>query len=227
LYTLLLSASGAAAAQDAPAPAPAEVSFHFVRPGLPVPEYTLTVREDGSGTYAATYNGATVDSKYGNYNPVQAVAPTKITRPVALSAQTTRQLFDHVRSTGNFRGGCESRAKNIADTGTKTIRYAGPDATVDCTYNFTENKAVAALTVTFQGIAQTLDEGRDIDLKHRYDRLGLDHALAQLADEVHDGRAIELATIAPVLQSLCNDSQVMERVRKRAAGLLEASQIGR
>ncbi len=128
-----------------------------------------------------------------------------------------------MRGTDHFRGGCESRQKNIANTGAKTITYTGPDGSANCTFNYSENKAVVALTDMFQEIAETLDEGRSIDLKHRYDRLGLDRELANLAEAVSAGRAIEVATIAPVLHSLCDDSQVMERVRKRAAGLLLAS----
>jgi hypothetical protein len=201
---------------------PSVLVYHFEHAGLPVPEYTLTLQEDGSGTYAATYTAPPIDSRYGS--PAAAVAPpTKTTRPITLTQATTARLFERVRATNHFQGGCESKQKNIANTGAKTITYTGPGGDATCTFNYTENKSVASVSETFQAIAETLDEGRSIDLKHRYDRLGLDRELANLADAVHDGRAVEVATIAPVLQSLLNDSQVMERVRKRAAGLLEAS----
>jgi hypothetical protein len=208
-------------------PPPAAVTFHFEHAGLPVPDYTLTVHEDGSGSYTATYAASPADtsSKYGySYVAAQAgAASATSTRSITLSAVTTARIFERVRGTDHFRGGCESRQKNIANTGAKTITYTGPDGSANCTFNYSENKAVVALTDMFQEIAETLDEGRSIDLKHRYDRLGLDRELANLAEAVSAGRAIEVATIAPVLQSLCDDSQVMERVRKRAAGLLLAS----
>ena len=214
---LLLSALGACAQP----PSSAVLMFHFERPGLPVPEYTLTVHEDGSGTYAATYTAPPPDPHSGSsYVAAQAAAaPTQVARPILLSAPTTARLFERVRSTNQLRDGCESRDKNIANTGAKTLTYTGPEGSAHCTYNYTENKAIASMTETFQGIAQTLDDGRSIELLHRYDRLGLDRELSNLADAVREGRAIEVATIAPVLQSLCDDSQVMERVRKRAAGL--------
>ena len=155
--------------------------------------------------------------------PLLPCLPWNLTRPILLTAPTTAQLFQSVRSTHLFRSPCESRAKNIADSGAKTLTYTGPDGSAQCTYNYTENKAIASVTDTFEGIAQTLDEGRSIDLKHRFDRLGLDQELANLADAVRTGRALEVATIAPILQSLTEDPQVMERVRKRAAGLLQAS----
>ena len=201
--------------------------FHFEHTGLPVPDYTLTVHENGVGSYAATYTDPPADTaKYGNY-PAQAAPPTRVTRPISLSSQTTARLFERVRGTDRFHAGCASRLKNVADTGTKTLTYTGPDGTANCTWNYSENKTIVALTDTFQGIAETLDVGRAIEMKHRYDRLGLDRELAMLADEVHDGRAIEVATIAPVLQSLCDDPQVMDRVRQRAATLLGASLAAR
>jgi hypothetical protein len=222
LALLLLTPAFASAQPTAPTPS---LSFHFERPGLPVPEFTLTVLADGTGTYAATYAAApATDSHYGAaYVSGKPVGDTKVSRPVALSAQTTARLFERVRSTDHFHAPCESKQKNVADTGAKTITYIDATGTSSCTYNYTENKAVAALTDTFLGIAETLDEGHTIDLKHRYDRLGLDRELTVLLEAIHDGRAIEVATIAPTLRSLADDTQVMERVRKRAAGLLEST----
>ena len=226
-----VAVSGAAAQQtnQDQAQPPAVLSFHFERTGLPVPEYTLTVHEDGTGTYAATYLAPPPDSsRYGPSNVSSPVAaPAQVTRPITLSPQTTARLFERVRSTNGFRGGCDSKQKNIADTGAKTLNYTGSGGTANCNYNYSDNKAIASVTETFQGIAQTLDEGRSIDLKHRYDRLGLDRELSVLADQIHEGHALEVATIAPILQSLCDDAQVMERVRKRAAGLLVASGTAR
>ena len=110
--------------------------------------------------------------------------------------------------------------KNIADTGTKTLTYTGADATGSCTYNYTENKDVQALTDIFQALAETMDIGRQLDHLHRYDRLGLDEAMTSLAQEVASGRALEVGTIAPSLNSIAADGQVMERVRTKAKTLL-------
>ena len=218
LPALLMLATSTLCAQAAPA----VLVYHFEHAGLPVPEFTLTVKEDGTGTYAATYTAPPLDSRYASPSAVVA-PPTNTTRPITLTPATTARLFERVRSTNHFQGGCESKQKNIANSGAKSISYTGSDGNATCTFNYTENKSVSSVSDTFQAIAETLDEGRSIDLKHRYDRLGLDRELANLADAVHDGRAVEVATIAPILQSLLDDSQVMERVRKRAAGLLEAS----
>jgi hypothetical protein len=208
---LVLAALPFAAAQK---PAESTLTFHFERPGLERPVYTLTLHSDGTGTYAATYSPAAAGAE-----------PVEATRPITLSQQTTSTLFEHIQASGYLRGGCETHLKNIASSGAKTLSYQGPAGSTTCTYNYTDNKAIASVTETMQAVAETLDAGRSIDLKHRFDRLGLDHELSNLVAAVHDGRAVEVATIAPVLQSLLNDPQVMERVRKRAAGLLEATNV--
>jgi hypothetical protein len=70
------------------------------------------------------------------------------------------------------------------------------------------------------GIAETMDEGRELDRLHRYDRLGLDDAMAALSAEVSAGRALGLETIAGTLRALADDAEVMQRVRARASALL-------
>lgn len=221
LPALLVFLALVSSQSPAQSPAQPELVFHFERPGLPVPVFTFTLHQDGSGTYAASYVSSAPTSKYSPY-PAAPAASVETSAPITLSAKTTSFLFDRVRSADHLQN-CEAKVKNIANTGAKTITYTGPEGTAHCTYNYTENKSVAAITDTFQGIAETLAEGRSIEQKHRFDRLGLDHELSILADNVRDGRALEVATIAHVLQSLIDDTQVMDRVRKRAASLLEAS----
>jgi len=190
----------------------ATIIYHFERPVLPVPVYTLTVHEDGTGTYKATYAAT------------EGRASGQIDTPITLTAATTAKLFQLVRGTDHFRSKCESKAKNIADSGTKTIDYTGPDGHASCTYNYTENKAVEAVTEAFAGIETTLEMGQQLEFKHRYDRLGLDAVMTSLVAQVKDKSAIEVQTIAPVLQSIAGDMQVIERVRVAAGRLLQVAQ---
>ena len=46
--------------------------------------------------------------------------------------------------------------------------------------------------------------------------------LESLEQMVHDGRAIELENIAPILQKLAGDEAVLQRVQRRARALLAA-----
>jgi hypothetical protein len=216
----------AAQAQQTVASAPessrttgAEVSFEFERPGLPVPKFSLQVGEDGSAHYVA--DEILTQRRSADYGPS---APQRIDRQAMISRSTTTQIFAAARELNYFNTACASKAKNIADTGKKTLRYTGDGSSGTCTYNFSQEKRVAMLTDLFLGIAHTLDVGRKLEFDHRFDRLGLDADTAALVDDVAAGRAVELATIAPTLKSIASDSEVLERVRARAIKLLQQAQ---
>jgi hypothetical protein len=191
------------------------VEFVFQRPGLPVPVYLLSIYDDAEldiyqgQEVAEPTPGSTIQPK-----------PHPFMRSFNLSAATRARIFKLARDLNYFNIACASKAKNIADTGTKTLSYSAPDAHGSCTYNYSENKDVQALTELLQGITETMDEGRKLDYLHRYDRLGLDAEIAYLAQEVTAGRALELGTIAESLRAIAADAEVMQRVRTRANSLL-------
>ena len=213
----VLSVAQAPEVQPAvPAPKQAEVSFNFDHTGLPVPRFTLKISENGKGSYQADQAEipATQTSMRGQ-------AAQHIERSINLTPGVVARVFKAARSLNHFNVECASKAKNIADTGTKTLTYAGADGSGSCAYNYSENKTVAVLTETFLGIASTLDEGRKLEFLHRYDRLGLDAEMNFFSDQVQEGRALELATISPTLAAIADDTEVIQRVRLRAAKMLE------
>lgn len=213
----LAASVGLASTQPATASGkPAEVSFQFERPGLPVPRFTLRVDEDGTGSYEAEEAQSPADK-----GTVQYASPKHIDQPLKLSAPTAEKIFKAARDLDHFEMTCESKAKNIANTGMKTLSYRGPDGAGSCVYNYSNNKEVSGLGDTFLFIAFTLDEGRRLEFLHRYDRLGLDEEMNQLVQAVKAGRALELGTIAPVLTAIAGDGAVMQRVRSQASKLLE------
>ncbi len=213
---LACTAQAVASAADASASKPAEVSFQFDRTGLPVPHFTLRVREDGAGSYVADQAeiAATATSMRGQ-------AAQHIDRPINLTPGTVAKIFKTARAANHLNIECASKAKNIADTGKKTLSYTGADGAGSCTYNYSEIKPVETLTDTFLAIAYTLDEGRTLAFLHRYDRLGLDAEMISFGEELEAGRAIELGTISPTLAAIADDPAVIQRVRLRAAKMLE------
>jgi hypothetical protein len=180
----------------------AKVSFAFERPGLPVPKFTLVVDESGNGTYQAEDGAVPVDREF------------------SLAGATIAKIFALVRSVQLTPEVCVGKAKNVADTGTKTLTFVAVGATSNCSYNYSESKEVQQLTAIFEGVAETMDEGRKLDQLHRYDRLGLDAEMIAFANEVSSGRALEMGTIAPCLRAIAEDPDVIERVRVRAVKLL-------
>jgi hypothetical protein len=226
LGSILLLSSGLLFAGQIVAPANssppgskvAVVSFEFERPGLAVPHFTFLLREDGTGVYKAEQaemppSGASMRGQ----------AAQHIDRTVVLSSATVAKVFKAARELNYFNVACASKAKNIADTGKKTLSYSGADGHGSCVYNYSENKNVQMVGETFIGIASTLDEGRSLEFLHRYDRLGLDAEMTGLAKQVEEGRALEVGTISQTLAAIADDTAVMQRVRLKAAKMLEQS----
>ncbi len=215
---------GAGKAVDAakPAGAVARVTYDFVRPGLPVPRFRIVLAEDGKAHYSGEAVQAAVRDGEGG-----ASTTSHVERDVRFSPATTGKIFKAAREERFFTGKCASKAKNIADTGAKTLSYEGPDGRGTCTYNYSENKNLVMLTDLFLGIALTIDEGQALEFKHRYDHLGLDAELDELTHLNDAGRAVELVTIAPILQVLDGDAELMQRVRTRAGKLLERADAGK
>jgi len=212
----LAFAQGAASPAAAPAKISSEVSFQFERNGLPVPRFTLRLREDGSGTYQADQVEIPATG-----TAMRGQAAQHIDRPVNLTHETVVKIFKAAHSLNDFNIECASKARNIADTGKKTLSYNGADGSGSCTYNYSENKTVATLTDTFLAIAYTIDEGRRLEFLHRYDRLGLDAEMISFGQELEAGRALELGTISPALAAIVDDPAVIQRVRLRATKMLD------
>ena len=198
-----------------------QVTFKFDRPvaGIPVPHYTMELHGDGAGLYHA-------EIPVANAPETQKPETQKIDRPIAFTPPSIKIVFDLVDSLQSSNVPCASKIKNIADTGIKTLTYRDPKGSGTCTYNFSENKAVAQLTEFFQSVEFTLEEGRALDFKHRFDRLGLDAEMTILAAAAASGRANEIGNIAATLRSIAGDMELIQRVRLRAAKLLEGVQSG-
>ncbi len=198
----------------------ATLEFHMVRAGAGVPEYTFVVAEaDGRGTYTAKTIPPAPTNRYA---VVSLAAPTESVQAVMLNEAGTRQVFALARAAKGLKD-CQSRRKGIADTGAKTLTLREGGEVLTCSYNFSENKAVAELTDLLQSMSFTLDEARKMEREQRYDRLALDGEMTLLVTAAKEGRAAGLANIRPVLQALVDDQAVLERVRMQASKLLEQS----
>jgi hypothetical protein len=216
-FALACSALTAQTGESAtPTKTQSEVSFQFDRPGLPVPRFTLMMREDGTGRYEADQAELKATATL-----MRGQAAQHVDRQIMLTKATVAKVFKAARTLNYFNVECLSKAKNIADTGKKTLSYTGSDGSGSCTYNFSENKNVDLLTSIFQGVAYTMDEGRRLEFLHRYDRLGLDAEMILLAQEVEAARALELGTISPTLAAIADDTSVIQRVRLKASKMLE------
>jgi hypothetical protein len=177
-----------------------EISFHFETAFGQVQDYTIDVNQDGTGKYwtgPATAGGLSL----------------------RISATTVAKIFAGKASIG--AGTCETHLKNIAKTGKKTLVYHDNDEVAQCVFNYSDDDKLNDMATTFLSIASTIQEGDKLKHDHRFDHLGLDADLDSLLASAKSGSAIELQNIAPVLQSIVDDDEIMSPSRRKAKSLLE------
>ena len=213
---------------DVPASPAGVVQFQFSHPVAVVPAYTIVLRADGTGTYSE----ATGPAKPVEEASEARSADTSATGPAAakpgasglrVSPATLQRLFAARGSLGPKS--CETKLKRIAQTGSKTLSYSAEGPPASCTFNYSDTPVLNEVAATFIALAETVQAGERLASKHRYDRLGLDLEMETLENEVKGGRALEVGNISPVLTSIVNDERVIERVRRRAARLLQDTQL--
>lgn len=140
-----------------------------------------------------------------------------------ISQATTRRIFALAESLRYFQGDWDFKKHRIADTGRKTLLYSDSTRSHQTTYNWSENRAVQELTDIFQGISNTQEAAYDLDRLRRYDRLGLNRQLQRMEELAKNGWLRELQVIAPLLEKLANDREIMHIARQRAQRLLQAA----
>jgi hypothetical protein len=194
----------------------AQISFTYENPKLQPPKYVVTVGEDGSGHFRSEAGGPAS-------NDPENIPAEPQDRPIHVSKEVREGIFGAARKNKLFAIACDDGAKNIAFQGTKTLQYEGTDGHGSCTYNWSKNSQIDKLTDQFQAMAATMDEGSKLERQYEHERLSLDGELEVLEQMVHDGRAMEVENIAPILQKLAGDDAVLQRVQRRARALLAAA----
>ena len=193
LGTVPVKASDAAKAQWS------KVEFSLQPRSQEVHPWTVRLDASGSGSYSEVGGGAE--------------------QPLNVSPATLERIAQGEHRVNSGR--CETRQKNVANTGEKTIRYANGDKDAACTFNFSDDAALMQTVQVFLAIAETVQAGERLQHDLRYDRLALDADMDGLLGSLKSGGAIEVENIAPVLQALANDDRVIDRVRRKAARLLQ------
>jgi hypothetical protein len=76
------------------------------------------------------------------------------------------------------------------------------------------------ITKIFQNISETIELGRSIADKYRFDKLGVDAEMKKLEQAAKDDRTAELQAISPILTKIAKDPGMMNITRRRAEFLL-------
>ena len=217
-----LGALGAAAQvvhQVTPVPQPtgSYVAFKFDwDQGRPWLNYTITADDAGNTHFE------------GIGNAVESGDGDAFAQDFTMSAANRQKIFELAKKAGYFQGNLEAKQKNIARTGQKMLQYRGPVAdggetkSTSATYNYSPSSEVQELTRIFQAIALTIDFGRKLAFKYRFDKLGVDAELKSLQDMQASHLVEELQAIEPILQKIASDPNMMHINRVTAKQLLNS-----
>jgi hypothetical protein len=184
------------------------VSFTCDFPGSEPDHYAISVSEDGNAAYDS-------DSKL---NDSAASEPFHLDFAVSQTSRT--RIFDLAKRAHYFEGELDSKKKNLASTGVKTLAYKDPQKSTRATYNYSPIPAVEDLTAFFQSLSTTLEFGHRLDYYLRYQKLALDEELKKMEEMLNSGGLVEMSAVAPVLQKIADDPAVIKVVRARAQRLM-------
>jgi hypothetical protein len=185
------------------------VTFTLDFPGSEPSHYAISVASDGRSTY---------DSD-GKLSPDSEGDPFHL--DFSMSPETRQRVFELAERAHHFEGEVDSRKKNLASTGRKTLTYKDSGRSTTASYNYSPVAAVQQVTQLFQSLSMTLEFGRRLQYFHRYQKLALDEELKRM-EEAAAGRGLEeVAAVAPILQAIALDSTVINPVRARAQRMIE------
>lgn len=204
------------AAQAEPPEKPGIPVVHFVfdwRAQNP-PRYSIAVSSDGRATYRSEPEA----------DPNGGTAPEPYLLEWTASNATRDKIFDSAKSLNYFQGKFESKAK-VAQTGVKTLNYKDSSHDNSTSYNYSENPIVRDLTHVFQSIATTAELGRKLNHDVRFDKLGIDADLKALQEQQRQGDALEIISIAPLLQRIAGDTSMLRMSQQRARQILHAANL--
>jgi len=200
---------------EVPQPTGSYIAFKFDwDQGRPWLKYTITVDDAGSTSFK------------GVANPIDNGDGDDYLLDFTMSGANRDKIFELAKQADYFQGTLESKAKNIAKTGQKTLEYHGRSgggvSNTSATYNYSSNKDVQQLTQIFQSVATTIDMGRRLAFDYRFDKLGLDARLRSLQELQASHFVNELQAIEPILKKIAADPNVMHVSRVAAKQLISS-----
>ncbi len=193
----------------------AQIRFTFDHPQMVPSHYTIIVSEDGRGHYQSQPGGE------GQKDGQNALVSQPLDRDITISPQTRDLLFSTARSKKFFAMTCDSQPGKVAFRGNKELSYQGREGEGACKFNWSKDSQIDKVSSILQSISFTLEEGDRLAVEYRHDRLALDSELAMLIDAAKSDRAAEMHNIAPQLEAIAADEQIMVRARQRARQLLQ------
>jgi hypothetical protein len=216
------------AAGQSPEPASAQpvVFYSFRNVQLDPQEFTFQLSRDCSAVYTSKSGQQEVgtSSDPEGDRQIEEAKDQDEHREVRISERTCNSIFALAKSLGYFKGDFEFRKHKVAYNGDRLLGYTAPGVSNKTSFTWSENPQIQQLSALFEGMSATLEAEPKLKYLRRYDRLGLNETLKKLEAQARGGWLKELQLIAPELQSIADDRQVMNIARERARNLLLIAQ---
>jgi hypothetical protein len=184
------------------------ITFDRVWPEYTPQNVTITVAANGHAKYAS-HTAAKPPDEADDYQTEFDISPA-----------CREKLFSNASEANYFDGDFTFKKHAVASSGKKTLTYTDTTRHFNTSYDYSENKAIAEITGVFQGISNTIEHGRTLKFKHRFDKLGLEDELKGMESAAEGHNLAQLQLIAPELESILEDASVLNIARQRAKRLL-------
>jgi hypothetical protein len=193
----------------------ATVRFALDFPGSSPEHYSITVQSQGNARYESSGKISPDSEEKDDYQT-----------DFAVSDAIRARIFELAERANYFSGKVDSGKKKLAFTGEKSLAYQDGQRNTKATYNYSLQPAVEQLTQLFQSVGATLEFCRRLVYYHRYQKLALDDELKRMEEQARRGEIIELQAAKPALQSIYDDSSVINVVRARARRIMDMNGAG-
>jgi hypothetical protein len=192
------------------AQAPAVITFTIDFPTSQPEHYSIRVQSDGSARYQSSGRLSADSDETDSFD-----------LDFTVGAETRQKIFELAAKAGYFQKDVDSRHKDLAFTGKKTLAYKDAQRSGESTYNYSPQPAVQDLTSLMQSLSATLEFGHRLQYDRHYQKLALDEEFKRMEELSRTSELIEVAAIQPILAQIIADQSVINVTRARAQRLLD------
>jgi hypothetical protein len=190
------------------------VTFTVDFPASQPEHYSIRIQSDGPAHYHSTGRLSDDSDDTDSFDFDFTAAP-----------DTRQKIFDLAAKAGYFQKNVDSRRKDLAFTGKKTLSYKDARRSGESSYNYSAIPAVQELTGLLQSLSATLEFGHRLQYDRHYQKLALDEELKRMEEMARSNELVEVTAIQPILGEIIADQSVINVTRARAQRLLERAGV--
>jgi len=173
-----------------------------------VPEYiSIRVNKDGAGEYEG-----------------RKLSDPATPRPIKLSPEITRQLFELADRLGDFHSIELESHRKVADLGEKTFVYEAEGQKHSVEFNYTVNRDARDLSDLFEKIAMVEQHVSGLEFAIKYDHLGLPQELREIQIELDNQALADPQLLVPTLEEIARNPHFLHLAQARAQDILQRIQ---